>query len=53
LESFGKLWKLKMPFSMTRKVLERSDFQNDYGKVLDFLFRKILTISQNGCSLVF
>ena len=46
LESFGKLWKLKMPFPRTMKVLEkRKDFQNGYGEVLVFYFATILKIS--------
>ena len=41
LESFGRLWEFKMPFSRTWIVLEkRNDIQNGYGKVLDFCLQK-------------
>ena len=44
LESFGKLWKLKMPFSKRRKGLEKKEgFQNGYGKVLDVYLKKFLS----------
>ena len=45
LESFGKLWKLKMPFSRTWKFLERRGFTKWLWKSFGFLFGKILKIS--------
>ena len=45
LESFGKLWKFIMPFSMTWKVLEKEDFSNWLWKSFEPLFGKFLKIS--------
>jgi len=39
---FGKLWKLIMPFSRTRNVLEKRGFSMRLGRSFGFLFRKIL-----------
>jgi len=40
LESFGKLCKLIMQVSRTKKVLEKERFfQNGYGKVLDVCWK--------------
>ena len=35
---FGMLWKLIMLFSSTWRMLESDVFQNDNGKVLDFVW---------------
>ena len=52
LESFEKLWNLKMPFSRTWNVTERDDFLQWLWKSFQFLFVKIVNISYNGCSIV-
>ena len=49
---FEKLWKLKMPFSRTWKVLEkREDFQMAMEKCWIFVWNNS-KISYNGCGLV-
>ena len=44
-ESFGRLWKGKYNFSGPGKFWKREDFQDRYGKALDFCSDKILEVS--------